>query len=62
MKAEDFVGLSKKGAMELAEINNLIFRLVAINGESYLGYPEDTRADRVCVELVNGKVSAAAIQ
>jgi hypothetical protein len=58
----DFVGLSKVGAQNKAEAKNLVFRLVSVNGETYLGYPEDSRDDRVCVEIVNGKVVKAEIR
>lgn len=62
MNAEDFVGLTKKGAQNKAESDNLIFRLVKLDGEDYLGLPEDKRTDRVCVEIENGKVVKATIQ
>lgn len=60
--AESFVGLTKKGAQNKAESMNLIFRLVRIDGADFLGYPEDSRDDRVCVEIDNGNVSKATIQ
>lgn len=62
MKKEDFMGLTKKGAQNLAEARNLIFRLIKIDGENFLPYPEDTRADRVCVEIENGKVAEVTFQ
>jgi hypothetical protein len=60
--AEDFNDLSKKSAQDLAEKRNLIFRLVSVDGEKKLGYPEDNRTDRICVELEKGKVTKASIQ
>lgn len=62
MNADTFVGLTKKGAQNLAEASNLIFRLIKVDGADYLTYPEDTREDRVCVEIENGKVTKATIQ
>lgn len=61
-KSSDFVGMTKKGAQNLAEEQNLIFRLVSVDGERFLGYPEDIREDRVCVEIENGKVTRAFVQ
>lgn len=60
--ADDFLGLSKKGAQNKAEALNMIFRLIRIDGESYYTYPEDTRTDRICVELDGGKVTKASVQ
>jgi len=62
MNKEDFIGLTKKGAQNLAEAKNLIFRLVSVDGENYLGLPEDTISDRVCVILENGKVKDVTFQ
>lgn len=62
MNAGDFVGLSKKGAQNKAEALNMIFRLVKLDGEVYLGYPEDVRDDRICVEIEDEKVVVATIQ
>jgi hypothetical protein len=62
MNANDFINLAKHRAQDLAEYNCLIFRLVSNDGEIILGYPEDKRTDRICVEIVNGKVKNASIQ
>jgi hypothetical protein len=62
MSASDFVGLTKKGAQNLAEARNLIFRLIRIDDETYYEYPKDQRTDRVCVEIDSGKVSKASVQ
>lgn len=62
MKAEDFLGMTKKGAQNHAEIRNLIFRIIRVDSDKYHDYPEDTRTDRVCVEIDNGKVTKASIQ
>ena len=59
---DEFVGLTKKGAQNLAEAKCLIFRLVSIDGETFLGYPEDERTDRICVEIEGGKVTQASVQ
>ena len=61
--AEQFKGLSKKQAQQLAEVKNLIFRLIRIGEEQYYSYPEDQRDDRVCVEIDdNGQVVKAVVQ
>lgn len=60
--SNEFIGMSKVGAQNRAESKNWVFRLVSVNGEVFLGYPEDTRDDRVCVEIVNGKVVKAEIR
>lgn len=56
-RTSDYVGLTKKGAQNKAEANNLIFRLIRVDGETFLSYPDDTRDDRVCVEIDSGLVS-----
>ncbi len=58
----DFHGMSKKRAQDVAELKNLIFRLISIDGDPFLAYPEDERTDRVCVEIENGKVSKATFR
>jgi len=60
--AEEFVGLSKSRAQDVAEYKSLVFRLVSVDGETFLGYPEDTRTDRICIEIEKGKVVIATIQ
>ena len=62
MNESDFLGLTKKGAQNLAEARNLIFRLIKVDGEDFLSYPEDSRTDRVCVEIENGKVAKVSFQ
>jgi len=60
---QELIGKTKKGAQDIVEAKNMIFRLVSIDGERFLGYPEDdTRKDRVCVEITNGKVSKSTIR
>lgn len=67
-KAEDFVGMSKKGAQNKAEAENLIFRLISVDGVSFLKYPteldppEEPRTDRICVEIENSKVVKARFE
>ena len=60
--SDDFIGLSKHAAFDLAELNYLIFRLVSVNGELFLGHPEDRRDDRICVIIEDQKVIEAFIQ
>lgn len=62
MKAEDFLGMTKKGAQNAAEMKNFIFRIIRVDNEKYLDYPEDTRTDRVCVEIDAGRVTKVSIQ
>jgi hypothetical protein len=63
MKAEDFIGVSKFKAHDLAEANSLVYRLVSVDGAIFLGYPTDEpRTDRICVEIENGVVVKATIQ
>jgi hypothetical protein len=62
ISAENFINLSKRQAQNLAEANYMIFRLISDNGENILGYPEDTRNDRVCVKVENERVTEAIIQ
>jgi hypothetical protein len=60
--ANEFLGMSKKTAQDYAEARNLIFRLLSIDGEPFFSLPEDTRTDRVCVDIVDGKIVKASIQ
>ena len=62
MDASGFLGMGKKRAQDLADVKNLIFRLIRIDGEKFYDYPEDTRTDRVCVEIDNGQVTKAVIR
>lgn len=62
MKEEDFIGLDKKSAQNLAERKNLIFRLLSVDGEPYFSMPEDKRDDRVCVEIEKNKVIKVCFQ
>jgi hypothetical protein len=62
MDTNMFIGLSKKRAQDIAESKNVVFRLIRIDDESFFPYPDDTRDDRVCVEIESGKVVKATIQ
>jgi hypothetical protein len=62
MRSEEFLGLSKKTGQDKAEKLNMIFRLIRIDGEMFMDYPEDVRQDRVCIEIENGKVVKADIR
>lgn len=57
-----FLNLTKKRSQDLCEAKNLVYRLVSIDSEEYLGYPEDARDDRVCVVIEKGLVVEATIQ
>ena len=60
--AKIFLGLGKKSAQNLADLKNLIFRLISVNDEKFFPYPQDRREDRVCVEINDGKVTKAIIR
>lgn len=60
--ASQFVGLSKKRAQDLAEAKNMVFRLIRVDGEGFFAYPDDSRTDRVCVEIDAGLVSKATLK
>lgn len=62
MHAEQFMGMSKKGAQGKAEAANMVFRLIRVDAEQFLSYPEDEMKDRVCVEIDDGKVTKATIR
>lgn len=64
MKSEDFLGLTKTGAMDKAEQKNFIFRLIRIDEKSFFSYPDvdKHRADRVCIEIDKGAVTKATFQ
>lgn len=50
---QQFTGLTKKRAQDLAEKLNVIFRLIRIDDKPFLPFPDpsDKRDDRVCVEI-----------
>lgn len=61
--ADQYLGLSKKKGQDKAENNNLIFRLIRKDQESFLDYPTDgSRTDRICVEIDSGEITKAVIQ
>ena len=62
MSESEFIGLSKKRAQDLAEKKNMIFRLIRVDSEQFLPYPDDKRDDRVCCEIEKAKVIKASIQ
>ncbi len=62
MTRDQFIGLTKKGAQNLAEASNLIFRLIRIDKEQYLPYTDEHVAGRVCIEIDKGTVSEAKFQ
>lgn len=59
MSTNDFIGLSKRAAQNLAEKRNLIFRLCRVDGEKMLSHPTDYMKDRVSIEIDGGKVTKA---
>jgi len=62
MNTEQFLGLNKKEAQNLAELNNLIFRLIRIDDRDLFSYPKDQREDRVCIEIEKGEVIKVIFQ
>jgi len=63
MEAEKFLNLTKYKAQDLAEANNMIFRLIRSDGELFFDYPDDAekRTDRICIELEAGRVVKAIV-
>ena len=61
-KSSEYIGMGKRQAQNRAELDNFIFRLIRVDGESFLPYPDDTRNDRLCVEIDGGKVTKAVIR
>ena len=62
MKEEDFLGLTKIDGQNKAESKNMLFRLIRIDDRSFFKYPDDSRIDRICVEIDKGKITKALIQ
>jgi hypothetical protein len=60
--AQQYIGLSKQSSQDRAEAQNLVWRLISVDGEPFFSYPQDTRDDRICVEIVGGRVVKAIIQ
>lgn len=60
--AKKYVGLTKKAAQDQADRDNLIYYLVSVDGEKRLGYPNDDRDDRLCVEMENRIIVKATIR
>lgn len=60
--SHEYLGLTKKAAQNLAEKRGLIFRLISVDGEGFLPYPDDARDDRVCVEIQGGQVTKATVR
>lgn len=54
-------GRRRRARRNIAEARGLVYRLIRIDRESYMPYPDDIRDDRVCIEIDNGKVSKAKI-
>lgn len=60
-KASDFLGKSKKKSQDMAEAQNLIYRLIRIDQEYYFSYPDVPIPDCLCIEIDNGKVTKAQL-
>lgn len=56
-----YIGIGKRHAQNLAEHDNLVFRLVSANGETILGVPDNVQVDRLCVIIENDRVAKAWI-
>ena len=56
-----YIGMGKRRAQNLAEHDNLIFRLISSNGKIILGKPESIQSDRLCVVIENDQVKEAWI-
>ena len=61
VNATKYLGMSKKGAQNQAESDNIVFRLISIDGDAYMSWPDEKRDDRVCVVIEKGKVVKADI-
>lgn len=62
MDTQIFLGLTKRSAQNLAEQHNLLFHLIRIDDSDFFSYPEESRTDRICVEIDKGAVSKATLQ
>lgn len=62
MNEEKYLGQSKRSAQFMAESDNFLFRLISVDGEQFMNYPEDHRDDRICVEIVANKVVKVSFQ
>lgn len=59
---QEYIGMEKRAAQNKAEKQNLIFRLVSVDGRKMLGMPEDQCPDRICITIDNGVVSSAEMR
>lgn len=57
-----FIGLGKRAAQNRAEFLNLSFHLIRVDKENFFSYPDDSRTDRVCIEIDEGRVTRAKIR
>ena len=67
ISSDMFLNKTKKSSQDLAEKHSIIYRLIRINNENFMSYPDssDDRSkmmDRVCIEIDNGKVTKAVFQ
>jgi len=59
--SKDFLGMTKKDSQGKAERYNFIYRLIRVDDRNFLPYPDDTRDDRICIEIDKGRVTKASI-
>jgi len=57
--ADSLCGLEKRDSQNKVEARGLMYRLVSVDGEKFLGEPSDVRTDRICVEITGRNVSRA---
>lgn len=60
---EEYIGLGKKSAQNLAERDNYIFHLIRVDDRNFFPYPsdEESRGDKICIEIEKGKVVKATL-
>ena len=60
LNPEILVGLEKEEAIEIIELNSLLFRVTQVDGNP-LAVTSDYRTDRINLQLENGYVASANI-
>jgi len=61
---KEYIGLGKKSAQNLAERDNYIFHLIRIDDKNFFEYPseDESRGDKICIEIDKGKVVSALLR
>ena len=59
--AKKYLGLTKKRAQDLAEADNLIFRLIRIDERNFFGYPDYFNGQNLCIEIEKSVVVKSTI-